>query len=126
LTYDSESVKSYELGIKSSLLENRMIFNAAVFYNNWSDKQSINTIPNPNLPALKESFIDNIGKAGALDTLIVVPAGATLPYTPEYTFYLTADYQWSLSSTLTGLVRGQLAAAGESYNTLANEEVGLP
>ena len=166
-TYDPEEVKSYELGIKSTWLENRMVVNAAVFYNDWSDKQSYNTIQNPYLPVV-ETFVDNIGdahttgieleitalpaegleisfggnwieaetdseatafseqlrKEGALDTLITVPAGAILPLTPEYSFHVTADYQWTLSNTLTGMVRGQVSSIGESYNTLANEEVG--
>lgn len=38
-TYDPEYVDTYELGYKSSWLDNRAIFNATIFYSDFSDKQ---------------------------------------------------------------------------------------
>ncbi len=36
-TYDSDELWSYELGVKSTLADNRMSLNAAVFFIDWSD-----------------------------------------------------------------------------------------
>ena len=44
-TYDPEYVNNYELGMKSTLLDNRLIFNAAVFLSQYEDKQESILIP---------------------------------------------------------------------------------
>ncbi len=36
--YDEEKLLSYEIGIKSTLADHRVIANAALFYNDWRDK----------------------------------------------------------------------------------------
>lgn len=38
-SYDPEFVDTFELGMKSTLFESRVIFNASVFYSDYSDKQ---------------------------------------------------------------------------------------
>ena len=38
-SYDPEDVKTYELGMKSEWLDNRLRFNATAFYSDYSDKQ---------------------------------------------------------------------------------------
>jgi len=56
--YDSDSLWSYELGAKTTWLENRMLLNAAVYYNDWSDIQQ-----NVLLPTCFQGFVANVGKA---------------------------------------------------------------
>ncbi|MFM7783268.1 MAG: TonB-dependent receptor, partial [Gammaproteobacteria bacterium] len=56
--YDSDSLWSYELGAKTTWLDNRMLLNAAVYYNDWSDiQQSVL------LPTCFQGFVANVGKA---------------------------------------------------------------
>lgn len=61
-SYDNELVKSYEVGMKSSWLDNRMTINAAAFYNDWTDKQAPSSILHP-VTGLPQDFVDNIGEA---------------------------------------------------------------
>src|SRR5207249_1551890 len=42
-----EHVTSYEIGLKSNFFENRLIFNAALFYNDYSDMQVFVLVPPP-------------------------------------------------------------------------------
>jgi outer membrane receptor protein involved in Fe transport len=44
-TYGPDSVVAYEVGWKSTLLENRLRLNAAVFDNEWKDIQTLFTVP---------------------------------------------------------------------------------
>ena len=43
--YEPEYVESYELGMKSTWMDGRMIFNPTIFYNNYDDKQESVLIP---------------------------------------------------------------------------------
>lgn len=44
-SYDPEFVENYEIGMKSTLLEGRLIFNSAVFISKYKDKQESILIP---------------------------------------------------------------------------------
>jgi iron complex outermembrane receptor protein len=44
-TFEPESLDSFEIGVKSILMDGRMTANAAVFYYDYSDLQSTTTIP---------------------------------------------------------------------------------
>ncbi|TQV81256.1 TonB-dependent receptor [Exilibacterium tricleocarpae] len=39
VAYDPDTVTTYELGVKSDLLDNRLRVNAAVYYNDWEEQQ---------------------------------------------------------------------------------------
>lgn len=56
-----EELTAYELGVKSTLLDRRLQFNAAVFYNDYKNKQ------------LRGRIIDPLGIFGALEALVNVP-----------------------------------------------------
>lgn len=58
--YDEEEVVSYEIGMKSDWLDNRLRLNVAGFYNDWSDMQQ-NFILVPGTPFLTDTF--NAGEA---------------------------------------------------------------
>ena len=55
-TYNSDSVWSYELGEKASFLNQRLIFNASIYYEDWSNIQ---------LEAYPGDFVQNINGIGA-------------------------------------------------------------
>jgi len=56
-SYNSESLWNYELGFKTSFMNEKLIFNAAYFYNDWTDMQIVTR----NISDLK--LTENVGKA---------------------------------------------------------------
>ena len=56
IPYDPESLKSYEVGLKSQLFNNRVRFNAAAFYSDYTDLQTQNFVNG------RQTF-DNAGEA---------------------------------------------------------------
>jgi iron complex outermembrane receptor protein len=61
-TYDPESNWTYELGSKTTWLDDRLLLNAAVFYVDWDKPQLQRPSSDPNNPAVQ---IGNVGKARA-------------------------------------------------------------
>ncbi|MBE9540205.1 MAG: TonB-dependent receptor, partial [Proteobacteria bacterium] len=57
VTYDSDELWSYELGFKSSLANNRVTFNAAVYFIDWTDMQQQNRL------GCGFQFVANAGEA---------------------------------------------------------------
>jgi len=63
LKFDDEKLLAYELGLKSSWLERRLIVNGALFYQDYSDKQ----LPvQRNVGLFVATAIDNVGDAEIL------------------------------------------------------------
>ena len=62
--YGPDKIINYEIGAKSSWLENRLILNVSGYYNDWSDIQTILTQLHPQLQQ-PVSFTDNVGDAEA-------------------------------------------------------------
>ncbi|ROS04609.1 iron complex outermembrane receptor protein [Sinobacterium caligoides] len=60
--FKPEDMTSYELGMKSEWFENRMRLNAAVFYNDYTDMQVVDSEFNPGL-GIMGGIITNAGKA---------------------------------------------------------------
>ena len=58
-TYEPDFLESYELGVKSSLLDGRMRFNAAVYFMEWDEIQL--GFFNPDISLL--GLVDNVGSA---------------------------------------------------------------
>ncbi|WP_197282083.1 TonB-dependent receptor [Dethiosulfatarculus sandiegensis] len=117
--YDEEKLWSYEIGLKSELLDKRLILNASVFYMNIEDMQ-VNESVTP-----YEAFLTNAGKAsatgGELEMRAQLFQGLSLianfgycdikfdefkdalgdyqgnrnPYAPDYNYNLGAQYRAS-------------------------------
>lgn len=133
--YDPETLWSYEIGLKNTLFDKRLLANVAVFYMDISDKQVEENV------SLTESYLTNAGKAKSLgvevDMTAIVMEGLTLnggfgythaeftkfkdaggnykgnklPYAPEYTFNVGAQYR-----ALNGFyIRGDLVGYGKTY-----------
>ncbi len=90
--FDPESLISYELGLKSRWLDQRLQLNGAIFYSDYEDIQISNFKADPN--AGNVSVIDNAGKAnisGAeLELVALLTEGLTLNASYGY---LDGDYE---------------------------------
>lgn len=133
LTYNQDETSNYEVGFKSQLLDDRVTFNLAAFYIDWTNVQIDQDIPGVPGPLLTV----NAGKArsvgaelellaaatdrlnlglmlGYSDAEIreevvssggVIPKGAPMPHTPELAGNLFADYVHPLGRELDGRLR---------------------
>ena len=83
-TYNSDSLWSYEVGAKNSLLDRRLQINTSAFYINWSNIQN-----NVYLPSCGFSFTANLGKVtskgGDIDILARPIDDLNLELTASYT-----------------------------------------
>lgn len=84
--YDEEEVVSYEIGMKSTWLDDRVRLNVAGFYNDWTDMQQ-NFILVPGTPFLTDTF--NAGEAVTqgfeIDMVAVLLEGLQLSVSYGYT-----------------------------------------
>jgi iron complex outermembrane receptor protein len=147
--YGPEESWNYEGGLKTSLLNQRLTVNAAVFHIDWRDIQL--NVPNPAVPA--QFFISNTGRAsssGAELELAARPSpgvdlfasvGATkarfkngtssagvpvegnrLPDTPTYTANAGAQVSHAVASAASLFVRGDITVYGHRYYDEFNTE----
>lgn len=61
LGFDPEYVKTYELGLKGGILDNRLTFNGAVFFSDYEGQQI--TRQEPTVTGAIASFVDNAGSS---------------------------------------------------------------
>ncbi len=132
LTYDSDSLTSYELGFKSESADRTFTLDVAAFHIDWKDIQ---------LFAVVNNFGINVNGAGAKSdgfefTAAVLPVtglslslngaytdaklkddtdplvgglkGDPLPYTPDWSLGANIDYQWPVGGQATAYVGGSL------------------
>ena len=97
--YDPEYVKSYELGIKGSVLDSRVTFNAAVFRSEYEGQQITRQVPNTT--GTIASFVDNAGSS----TIQGVELEGAIRFTDSLTAtygvgYIDAQFDEYLTSTL--------------------------
>lgn len=137
-SYDSDSLISYELGVKAETADGSFSIDAAAFHIDWSDIQVFGIINNFGLnfnggkaesngfeftatvrptaglsASLNGAFTDATLKD---DTPPQVGglAGDRLPYTPKYSLGANADYQWALGGETEAFV-------GASVRTLSRQ-----
>lgn len=60
--YGPETVDSYEVGLKSSLFDRKLLFNIAAFYADYNSLQQNTTVPAPNGVG-SETIVTNVGSA---------------------------------------------------------------
>ncbi|WP_310468741.1 TonB-dependent receptor [Sphingomonas sp.] len=126
-TYDSDSLISYEAGVKAQTPDGRFTVDAAVFHIDWTDIQLIATVSDFNIntngskakvdgaeitatarPLRGLSLSLNAAYTDARLTEDLPPIqgaisgfdGDQLPFTPKFSAGLNGDYRWSLSNTL--------------------------
>jgi len=138
-SYDEEHAWQVEGGMKTTWVNDRVLFNAAVFYIDWDHLQL--NVPNPQVPA--QFYIANVGaarsagaefelsgraapgfdlfasvgfssatfKEGSTSSGVDV-SGNALPSTPDYTTTFGARYQRPVSSGLSVHGRGEVVLVG--------------
>ncbi len=124
-TYDSDSLISYEAGVKAQSADGRFTVDAAVFHIDWTDIQLVATVSDFNIntngskaqvdgaeisatarPFGGLSLSANAAYTNARLTEDLPPIvgvisgfkGDQLPFTPKFSAALNADYSWPLSS----------------------------
>ena len=139
--YAPDELISYEIGLKSSWMDKRVLFNASVYYTDWKDIQTGNAVQS-------FSFIDNLGSAtvkgleaefrwrpdehwdfslggSLIDTKLEDDEPTTVgsypgqkgdefPNVAKFTGYASLSYRNSLSSALDGLFRLDVNHRGDS------------
>lgn len=140
-TYDSDTLWSYELGFKSSLANNRVTLNGAVFFIDWSGVQQLNRL------ACGFQFVQNAGQAesqgfelelsaaptqgltlsaavGYTDAEITndggvpgVAEGDKIQGVPDWTATASAQYNWPAFAEWEGFVRADGNYYGDSFSS---------
>lgn len=126
-TYDSDSLWSYEAGFKSTLADNRVSLNAAVYLIKWSN------IAQQNRLGCGFQYVANAGKAeikGFEVELMAAPIeGLTLTFAMGYADAKITDPEGvagvNEGDQLQGVPNWTVAASGEYIFPLANEMEGL-
>ena len=128
---DSDTLDSYELGLKGRLLDGQLTFESALFLNNWKGLQvaasgggfgwlenggdarvkgvelssAINVTPeftlSFNASYTNTEFLDDAPSLGAV-------AGDRIPFVPDWLIGATADYRFQVSGDWTGWVSGSV------------------
>ena len=130
--YGSDSVVSYEAGIKAQSANRRLSFEAAVFHIDWTDIQLFAVVNgfgvNANGGKAKSDGFEFTATARPVKGLDLSLNGAytnarltddappqvgglggdRLPFTPKFAFGLNADYNWALNANIDAHVGGSL------------------
>jgi len=146
--FDEENSLTYETGVKTAWLKNRMVANAALFRTEWNDLQLDVPAGSPGV-----FYIDNAGKArsegGELELSIRPLTGLTLfggvglltsefrsdsmsggtdvsgnelPFAPHFTWHAGTEYAQTLTARYTGFIRVEGVGTGHYYYDASNAE----
>jgi outer membrane receptor protein involved in Fe transport len=134
-TYDSDSLISYEAGVKAQSADGRFSVDASLFHINWKDIQLIATVSDFNIntngsaaksdggeitftarPVRGLNLSLNAAYTNARLTEDLPPIqgvvsgfdGDQLPFTPKFSAGLNGDYNWRLSNTIGASVGASL------------------
>lgn len=156
LTYAPSKTVNYEWGIKSTLLQRRLLIDADIFYINWSNVQLTGVEP-----VVGTTYTFNGGKAKSQGiefqtdfipveglklsataaytdaTLTNTPgqgfpgvSGDPLPFSSKYNASLSADEQFNITGSLEGFVGATAAYVGSRYEgfpaTLGEAQPRIP
>jgi outer membrane receptor protein involved in Fe transport len=145
-SYDSDQLTSYEIGVKTESDSGAFTLDAAAYYLDWDDIQLFALINNIGLNAnggkAKSKGIEFTATArhhsgllftfnGAYtdaylteDTDPVVGGldGDPLPWVPEWSYAVGADYEWAVSGNATAYVGGRLGFTGNRTADFSNRD----
>ncbi len=126
--FDDEELWAYELGSKSTLFDGKVVLNAAVYYQDYDDKQVGVTRFDP----IIEADVGAIENAGAAETYGLELEGRwlitdnwTLSAAYAYTKAEYTDFEIETSSA-TNIARSLAAGGGGCLNIIPSEGVGNP
>jgi iron complex outermembrane receptor protein len=145
--YGPDKLWSYEAGVKSRLMENRVTVNADAFYIDWDNIQQ-----QINLPDCGASITQNFGSAesygGEFEVRALVTPELTLGLSgdvtravitqspnsltarvgqdvlnvPKYTFVVSADYDFPLTGEMDAFIRGDYDLVGSSKGAFSEND----
>ena len=145
-SYDSDTLTSYEVGIKMNSADGLYGFDATAFYLDWEDVQLLAVVNGVGLnanggtavskgfefaasvrPADGLTFSFNGAYTDAYLTQDAGPAvggedGDPLSYVPEWGFGVDGSYEWSLSGDRLAYVGGNLGYVGERPAGFSNRD----
>jgi iron complex outermembrane receptor protein len=144
--FDPEYTWNYEMGIKSSWLDKRLIINAAAFYIKWDDKQVYQMLTPTawcttnageahsqglelelmSRPLSGLEFVAGFGyteaKFDKYEDLQRNFEDNNIPFAPKYTYNLASQYRYPLTSSASLFGRLELQGVGKLYFDEANTE----
>jgi outer membrane receptor protein involved in Fe transport len=151
-TVDADTLVNYEVGVKSDLLDSRVLIDAAVFYIDWQDIQVRAIEPTTHVdyiangPSAKSQGVElslslrparglRVGLNGSyleaeltqtadpsLNLGVDWNAGARLPLSPRFSGSVTADYEFPIGGALNGAIGGGYRHVGDRL-TLVESDV---
>ncbi len=148
--FEDETLTNYEVGFKSTLLDRRLIVNAAAFYQEQNDyqffmvdfltgSQIIQNIDKVNMRGVEIEFqalladgLDIFGGFGLTDSEIKKYAGSAsfvgneAPTTPKYTINFGAQYMYPVAQGLDGVLRVDYQRQGKKYWHADNSDFQKP
>jgi outer membrane receptor protein involved in Fe transport len=155
-TYNPDTLNNYEIGWKTTSLQNRLLWNGAAYYMDWKDLQALvynalvcaSSAYNINVGDARiygvESNIDyhindnwtlqaSVNYTDGHVTSAVNPAyqpyvGERLPFSPYFNWSWNVRYEHPFASQMRGYLQFDMAHKGDMYNGLNPNDVntGLP
>jgi iron complex outermembrane receptor protein len=154
-TFEDEKVLNYELGAKTRFADDRVTFNAAVFYSDIDDLQVIADAGSCSSRIVLNAQAESIGaemelfarpnanwdlgvsatwvKAEITETranaagqpIAGIRDGNRLPTSPEFQASASVTYTWPMSETLEAFSNFTFQHVGSSFTQLADQEPGF-
>jgi outer membrane receptor protein involved in Fe transport len=136
-SYDSDSLTSYEIGLKTATPDGRFSFDVAAYYLDWEDIQLFAIVNNVGLNANGGTAVSqgleftatartDVGLSFSLngaytdayltqdtDPIVGGLDDDPLPWVPELALGLSADYEWAVFGDSMAYVGGQVAYTGD-------------
>ena len=146
-SYDSDELTSYELGLKTVSGDGRFGLDVAAYFLDWEDIQLFAVVNqvgvNANGGTAESKGLEFTATARATDGLSLALTGAytdayltqdtdpvvggldgdPLPWVPEWSLGLSADYEWSVFGDATAYVGGLVAYTGDRTADFGTREV---
>lgn len=131
-TYSSDTLMSYEVGVKAETADRRLTIDLAVFHIDWKDIQVFGQInnfganfnggkaksegfeftstyrPTPGLSLSVNGAYTDAKLKDDTPTLVGGKAGDSLPYTPKFSLGANADYEWELNASTKAFIGASL------------------
>ena len=138
-SYDSDELKSYEVGFRTGTSDGALSLDIAAYYLDWDDIQLFASIGGVGVNANGGTAVSkgfeltataraenglNVTLTAAYtdayltedtDPLVGGLDGDPLPFVPEVTLGLGSDYEWSVFGDATAYVGGQISYTGKQY-----------
>jgi iron complex outermembrane receptor protein len=133
VTFEPDTVTSYELGFKADSADKRLSIEASVYHIDWNNVQLFAMVngfgvnangkgakvdgaeiaatlrPTDGLVTSINFAINDAKLSGDTDPLVVgAVKGDRLPFTPKYSVGVNADYEWALGGDVTASIGGSI------------------